>query len=411
VSRDESKRGAEWLLSRFDQLAAGWGARISERQLLTPEEAGGESFDRDLFVFLVRDHRDERHRELFPSEDLEDLEGTPGLRAALEARLRLMLKRITRTAFLCHSSLDKPLARRLAEDLRKAGVDVWFDEWEIAPGESLRRKIDAGIERASYFLALLTSNSLQSEWAQTELDAGMVQRIRGESKLIPIVAGISDRDVPPTLAAVLWVRLDDYDAGLRRLIDACHEVSTKPPLGRPPAWASERPLENSDLSPHAQRIAVLLSERAILGIEGEVFLDIDDLQSELGLDLDQIAVAVDELQDRGMVKVLGDANSAIGIRMISPGVALFFETDPALKGWNPVEDAHALAVAAVNTGQNGFTLDEMTKQLGWEPRRINSAAYVLDVYGYAKGLRVHDPIYAFGTMLITPKTRRFAQQA
>jgi hypothetical protein len=411
VSRDESKRGAEWLLSRFDQLVADWGVPIAERQLLAPEEAGGELFDRDLFALLVRDQRGERLRELFPSEDLEDLEGTPGIRAALEARLRLLLKRVTRAAFLCHSSVDKPLARRLAEDLRKAGVDVWFDEWEIEPGASLRRKIDEGIERSSYFLALLTSNSLQSEWVQTELDAGMVQRIRGESKLIPVVVGISDRDVPATLSGVLWVRLDDYDIGLRRLVDACYEVSKKPPLGTPPMWASERPLLGSDLSPHAQRIAVLLSERAVHGIEGEVFLDIDDLQSELGIDLQQVATAVDELQDRGMVKVLGDANSAIGIRMISPGVALFLETDPVLKGWNPHEDARALAVAAVNSGQSGFTLDEMAERLGWEPRRINSAAYVLDAYGYAKGLRVHDPTYAFGTMLITPKTRRFAHQA
>ena len=159
-------------------------------------------------------------------------------------------------AFLSHSHTDKVLAERLACDLSAAGVEVWYADWEIAPGESLRRKIDAGIEDASHFLVLLTPNSLKSEWVQTELDAGLVRRISGHCKLIPILHELEDEDVPATLAGILWVRLEEveYAIGLREL-DACHGISSKPAVGAVPLWAQHTPLPNTGLSIHAQRLA------------------------------------------------------------------------------------------------------------------------------------------------------------
>jgi hypothetical protein len=88
-------------------------------------------------------------------------------------------------------------------------------EWEIKPGDSLRRKIDQGTERASYFMVLLTSNSLKSEWVQTELDAGMVTRIAGSSKLLPIVFNLSIDDIPVTLRGLKCVKLEPYGDSLR----------------------------------------------------------------------------------------------------------------------------------------------------------------------------------------------------
>ena len=36
--------------------------------------------------------------------------------------------------FLSHSNKDKSAVRKVAERLRKDGLRVWFDEWEIKPG-------------------------------------------------------------------------------------------------------------------------------------------------------------------------------------------------------------------------------------------------------------------------------------
>ena len=44
--------------------------------------------------------------------------------------------------FLGHSSKDKAVVRLLAEHLKKDGIRVWFDEWEIRPGDSIPSKIE-----------------------------------------------------------------------------------------------------------------------------------------------------------------------------------------------------------------------------------------------------------------------------
>ena len=40
--------------------------------------------------------------------------------------------------FLSHSSKDKAVVRAVAERLRKDGLKVWFDEWVLKPGDSIR---------------------------------------------------------------------------------------------------------------------------------------------------------------------------------------------------------------------------------------------------------------------------------
>ncbi len=94
-------------------------------------------------------------------------------------------------AFLCHGSEDKSLARQLAIDLRSHGIDVFFDEWGIGPGDSIRRKIDGGLGRCTHILALLTTRSLNKAWVNTEMDAGFVRAAEGSAKFIPLRAGLA----------------------------------------------------------------------------------------------------------------------------------------------------------------------------------------------------------------------------
>jgi hypothetical protein len=50
--------------------------------------------------------------------------------------------------FLSHSSKDKAVVRTVAERLRKDGLKVWFDDWEIRPGDSIPAKIEEGLEHS-----------------------------------------------------------------------------------------------------------------------------------------------------------------------------------------------------------------------------------------------------------------------
>ena len=48
--------------------------------------------------------------------------------------------------YLAHGSEDKEtIVRPLAQRLLEKGIDVWFDNWEIRAGDSLRQKMEEGL--------------------------------------------------------------------------------------------------------------------------------------------------------------------------------------------------------------------------------------------------------------------------
>ena len=68
--------------------------------------------------------------------------------------------------FLSHSTKDKLVVRDVAERLRKDGLRVWFDEWEIRPGDSIPAKIEEGLERSRVLVLCMSANAFGSDWAQ-----------------------------------------------------------------------------------------------------------------------------------------------------------------------------------------------------------------------------------------------------
>lgn len=80
--------------------------------------------------------------------------------------------------FLSHSKEDKAFIKQLAEALRPARIDVWYDDWEIPPGASLRTKIfEEGLPGCDLFFVYLTSHSAASRWVKQELDAAFVNEL------------------------------------------------------------------------------------------------------------------------------------------------------------------------------------------------------------------------------------------
>ena len=87
-----------------------------------------------------------------------------------------------RLVYLAHATEDKALARPIAEGLIARGIDVWFDQWEIGLGDSVRRKMDDGLGDCTHFVALLTHTSLKKAWVNEELDAGLLAAVEGTAK-------------------------------------------------------------------------------------------------------------------------------------------------------------------------------------------------------------------------------------
>lgn len=101
--------------------------------------------------------------------------------------------------FLSHSKADKELIEKLANDLRSCSIDCWYDEWEIPPGESIKKKIfEEGIPNCDAFFIYLSDDSLSSYWVQKEIDAATFQEAESQQSIIlPFVNQKEIRDDLP----------------------------------------------------------------------------------------------------------------------------------------------------------------------------------------------------------------------
>lgn len=89
--------------------------------------------------------------------------------------------------FISHSSEDKQeFVRPLANALRGYGLDIWYDEFSLKPGDSLRRSIDQGLARCTAGIVVLSPSFFAKEWPQRELDALFTAEIAGRARIIPI---------------------------------------------------------------------------------------------------------------------------------------------------------------------------------------------------------------------------------
>jgi hypothetical protein len=70
--------------------------------------------------------------------------------------------------FLSNSAKDKAVVREIVERLKGAGLRVWFDAWEIRPGDSIPAKIEEGLERSRVLVLCMSANAFGSDWAQLE---------------------------------------------------------------------------------------------------------------------------------------------------------------------------------------------------------------------------------------------------
>ncbi len=103
--------------------------------------------------------------------------------------------------FISHSAIDADWARSFAEALKSRGVSVWFDEFDVPPGESLREGLESGLRGSDVFVALLDPEYPDKPNLFFELGAaiGMGKRV------VPIVPkGLDPRSLP------LDVRLRRY---------------------------------------------------------------------------------------------------------------------------------------------------------------------------------------------------------
>lgn len=122
--------------------------------------------------------------------------------------------------FLSYHNADRPLARRIAGDLRAAGIPVWMDEWEILVGDSISEKIEQGLAEATFVAVLLTRGSVRSGWVAKEWRSRIAEEAdRRRLSILPLRG--DDCEIPPLLRDRRYADFAaDYGRALADLIRA-----------------------------------------------------------------------------------------------------------------------------------------------------------------------------------------------
>lgn len=124
----------------------------------------------------------------------------------------------TPKVFISYSYQDKEFVHKLVKDLAAEGINPWFDDLEIRPGDSLIEKISDGIRQSDYILVVLSENSLQSKWVQEEIKMAFQKNSAGAKRvLIPVLHG--KVEVPRYLRDIKYVNLSEsYQEGIDEVI-------------------------------------------------------------------------------------------------------------------------------------------------------------------------------------------------
>ena len=123
--------------------------------------------------------------------------------------------------FLSHSSKDKAVVRLIAERLRADGLRVWFDEWEIKPGDSIPAKIEEGLERSRVLVLCMSANAFGSDWSQLESGTFRFRDpLNKERRFIPL--RLDDAPIKGSLAQFLYIDWcqEDRESAYAKLLEA-----------------------------------------------------------------------------------------------------------------------------------------------------------------------------------------------
>jgi len=98
--------------------------------------------------------------------------------------------------FISHASEDKnAVVRPLAAALNNGGLKVWYDEFELKIGDSLRRKIDTGLAKSRFGVIVLSRSFFGKGWTNYELDGLVTRAVTGEQILLPIWHEITKQEL------------------------------------------------------------------------------------------------------------------------------------------------------------------------------------------------------------------------
>jgi hypothetical protein len=134
-----------------------------------------------------------REEEAIKNMDMYFTHIAPGLADSVKKKLFAPMEETNNNTdgkeydvFLSHASEDKDFVEPLANELRDAGVKVWYDGFRLEWGDNLRSSIDRGLLNSRYGIVVFSKSFLgKKKWTEHEVN-GLFAREDNEKIILPI---------------------------------------------------------------------------------------------------------------------------------------------------------------------------------------------------------------------------------
>lgn len=121
--------------------------------------------------------------------------------------------------FLSYAQGDRGVAEDIARALRSAEFSVWFETWELQPGDSIAARLREGLSASDFLVVLLSPDSVKSRWVREEMTLGLSSELR-QRAITVVPTMIRDCEVPPGLQHFLSIDLrGDHALGVSKLVE------------------------------------------------------------------------------------------------------------------------------------------------------------------------------------------------
>jgi len=136
--------------------------------------------------------------------------------------------------FVSYAHEDQAWVQGLADNLHRAGRDVFFDRWEVVGGDRLSQRLQQGLESSQVVVLVVSRVAVNKEWWQEEFAAAMAGVVAGVQRLVPVL--LDDVPLPPFVASRVYVDFRHLDASAQyeaRFADLLRAVRGVPVGDRP----------------------------------------------------------------------------------------------------------------------------------------------------------------------------------
>ena len=135
--------------------------------------------------------------------------------------------------FITHSWKDLDFAKKFCDDLRRHGVDGFFDVYSIKPGDKIPTEISRGLEACDTYVPILSYASLHSPWCEEEINAALTLSNspgrNGLPRIIPVLIEDCQDKMPVLLRTRLYIQFAGrYDDALQEFLKGCGTPVPRP---------------------------------------------------------------------------------------------------------------------------------------------------------------------------------------